>query len=819
MRELLRLETDRALLILRDAGGELPAAIPAGTPAGRVVISPRRPGLDSVDAVVEGMATRSEVAALRLYEQREYSVYARANGAARTVAIAHRDPIVRLALGSEDGGHSAFGRVNFGSQIGHTTFTLIADGEPELDVELEVFPTKLDYASDYEQLFADVQRITTDLALAYLRATFHRGKRVPAPEPSELEWLVVLRGVVDDLERALRFLAARPVRGLTREPRLVPASRIRRVDAALRTAVRRGRGAGPLVATRGGAWVRSQLEEHQARPTLDTAEHRWLAAQMQRCRQRVGEILRVECKRARTERRDQTIDELRALDARLAQLCALAPLAAAGGPPPPGFASLQLLGAPGYREAYRLCVALGLGLRIQGGPLELSVKELSTLYEYWCYLAVLQVISEETASPIDPRALIEIKREGLQVALQRGRTTSVAFGDPPARTIEVTYHREFSDPDLLSAQNPDIVVALRNRGWPEMHLVLDAKYRVDASSGDPAHDDVPRPPPDALNVLHRYRDAILVEQPAPAPAQRSVVQAVALYPAAPEPAPFKATRLWRMLERVGIGAIPLLPGSLELLRDWLRTALVRGGWAVADQAPRHVAVEAAHDWRAAAATVVLVGVLRADNPAEHRGWICDRQLYYLPKTDTQQRQFVAARVAIYSPGSLLGGGPGAVTHVAEVKSLDVVERSAIDTPWPPTRSDQLQIIYQLGPVEELPQWIHNRDRTGRGQRVSGHRWTSALALRRARDLQELLLETEPEWRLFETLRARGVELSLDPMRADLVDAIDPHGRVWFEVGKRRARYTGLAGFALDDAGRPEDRHGDLDDACKFLLGK
>ena len=39
------------------------------------------------------------------------------------------------------------------------------------------------------------------------------------------------------------------------------------------------------------------------------------------------------------------------------------------------------------REAYRACLVLSLGLRIEGGPLALSVKDLSLLYEYWCYLA------------------------------------------------------------------------------------------------------------------------------------------------------------------------------------------------------------------------------------------------------------------------------------------------------------------------------------------------------------------------------------------------------------------------------------------------
>jgi hypothetical protein len=38
---------------------------------------------------------------------------------------------------------------------------------------------------------------------------------------------------------------------------------------------------------------------------------------------------------------------------------------------------MQLLGAPGYKEAYRACLILSLGLRIEGGPFKLSLKDLS----------------------------------------------------------------------------------------------------------------------------------------------------------------------------------------------------------------------------------------------------------------------------------------------------------------------------------------------------------------------------------------------------------------------------------------------------------
>lgn len=819
MRELFRLETDRVVMIWRDAGASPPSPVPGTDAPPRLVITPRRPGLGSVTATVEGSSTTLPVVPLRLFEQRDYGVYARATGEARTVRIAHRDPQIQVAIDPEDGGRSAFGRVNFGSQIGQTVFTVLVDDHPELELELEVFPTKLDYATDYAQLLAEVQRVLTGLALEYLRATFQTGLRDQSPRPTELEWLVVLQSVVGDLENALRFIAARPVRGLTREPRRVHAARIRRVDSAVRAAVRRGHGSGPWLPREGRPPIRSQLEEHRARPTLDTPEHRWLAEQVRQCRRRIGQLLRGELARAPSERQRRTVRELQALEARIARLLDLEPLAAAQAPPPSGFASLQLIGAPGYREAYRQCMALTLGLRIEGGPFQLSVKDLSELYEYWCYLAVLGILSEETGARIDPARLVKVQRNGLHVVLRRGHPVTVVFDQTADRRIEVTYNREFPRGDLMIAQRPDILITFLDGHWPAMHLVLDAKYRVEASPEYLASNDVPGAPQDALNVLHRYRDAIFDEESPDARPLRSVVEAVALFPSSTAPEPFKRARLWRAIDRIGVGAIPALPGNLGLLREWLRKALTRGGWALADRAPRHAAIERSHDWRTAAGRPVLIAVLRAPDSQQHLDWVLASRMYYMPKIDTQPRQFTAAKIAIYSPARIAGdAGLGAVTHVAKVESTDVRLRHEIATPWPPSRPEQLQVCYRLGEIETLARPIFNRDARGQGHRVSTHRWSSMLALGRARELRELLLETEPEWRLLETLRARGADVWFDPLRPGLIDTENPQGRAWFENLPRRVRYAGASGFAVDD-GVQLRFVADVEQACAFLLGE
>ncbi len=806
MRELFRIESDRASLVWRDAGSSNPVAHGPPVP-GRLQVRPRATSASDPVVTVGGVATHSE-AGPRLYEQRDYLVFAKAKDG-HAVAVGHRDPLLQRGFASEDGGGTVVGRVNFGSQIGRTVFTLLVDQVPEFDVEIEVFPTKLDYETDYEELLAQVQSILTGLAFEYLRSTYQLGLQFSAPPPTELEWILLLQHVAAELERALRHVANRPVRGLMREERPMVAARVRRVDSFLRSAVRRGKGFGGFLPTAAGLRLRERVNDRRARPTLDTPEHRWLAHQVDVIRQRVARLREQESTRVRTKRSEQVLLELETLEGRLSRLAVLEPLLAAEGLPPHGFASLQLVGAPGYREAYQHCMVLSLGLRIEGGPLNLGVKDLSELYEYWCYLAVVRLVGEELEQEVDLSDLVAIQRDGLRVQLERGRSTRIPFRQSEDRKVTVTYNPRFQGGEMLIPQKPDILVTLEDGHWPALHLVLDAKYRVDSSPEYVEAYQAAGPPQDALNVLHRYRDAILERQPRERH-ERTVVQAAALFPSSEAPAAFRATRLWRALEQIGIGALPALPNNTDLLREWIRAALRASGWRVADRAPRHAAVERSHAWRQSAARPVLLGVLRGEDPKGHLDWVAAQRLYYMPKLENQPRQYRATHVLLYSPAPLRK--PGAVTHVAAVQEIEEVSRADIATPWAASDRGRRHILYRLDRLRQVDRPIENV----RGERVSAHRWTTELAMLRAKELSELLLETEPEWRLVEALRVERVKFTLEAGHVDMPDPDNPRGRTWIDVGSRRARFGGASGFVIEDETSARRLAPDVESTLDFL---
>ncbi|OPZ75409.1 MAG: hypothetical protein BWY80_00159 [Firmicutes bacterium ADurb.Bin456] len=718
-------------------------------------------------------------------------------------------------INQEEGGRILHGYVNFGSQVGRSEFTVLLDGRPEFGFEIEIFPAKLDYENDYRQILAEVQEILTGLALAYLRATFQLGLGFQTPQPTHVEWLSLLRHVMDELERALRYIAARPVRGLDREPVMARVEKVKRVDASIRSELRRGKGTGGLLQLGGGVRVRERVMERRARPALDTLEHCWIARQLKLIHQRLRRLRAQEQQRlqessGKGERGRRVICELDRLDERIAALCRLEPLDAAGDTLPPGFVSLQLLAAPGYRETYRALLLLSLGLRLEGGLVRLSVKDLSQLYEYWCYLALVRLIAEATGREIPAGRLFTVSRQGLQVLLQKGRTTSVAFDDCHGRSVKVVYNPRFQGDYVLIPQQPDMLVTLADPDWPVLHLLLDAKYRIDCSPEFVGRYSCPGPPEDALNVMHRYRDAI-IENSRPGWEEccpgRTIVQAAAVFPFREQAeGEYRGSLLWQSLARIGIGAVPLLPGDEGYMREWLQTALRKGGWALADQVIDHQARERAFAWRSAAAEPVLVGILRGNGGEEqHLNWIKENNLYYMPLSRTQRRQFAVRHLAVYLPATLRLPGAGAVAYRARVTGIEVVQRKDIPTPWVSSRDgNALQVLYHLSRVRAIENPILNKGSAGRGGRFSTHRWTSRLALERARILEELFLETEPEWRLYEGLRARGITFQIVPGPVKLTNPENPAGRAWFSTeGGLSARYAGASGFLIKEAGGKE----------------
>jgi hypothetical protein len=476
--------------------------------------------------------------------------------------------------------------------------------------------------------------------------------------------------------------------------------------------------------------------------------------------------------------------QLEELERRVAVLERMPFCAAARGNTPPGsINSLTLFTAPGYREAFRVLSGLSRGLHVAAGVVNLSTKDLHALYEYWAFVTVVRIVAEELVQPF-PSDMLSTSVDGLRTTLKVGNKRVISFQHSQDRTVRVAYKPKLRGDAYLVAQEPDILISVEDSGWPLMTFVLDAKYRLDQSEQYALNYGYPGPPEDALNVLHRYRDAILHQVRGPNPynprLMHTVVEAAALYPAPTEQrGDYIQSKLYQAFDTIGVGAIPLLPGSTDTLRIWLRRAFRRGGWTTADTVVPHSMREQAGVLHRFSFERILVGVLRGNNPEEHLDWITSTGQYYIPASADARLQFSARGVAIYTQPPL--AIPGAITHFAEVTNIEMKPRGEIPTPWQGKGPDELMVVYHLGNLQKIRP-IQNIDPA---VRFSVHRWTSRLAITRAIKVAELSLETEAEWRLYEDLTANRISVRLQA------------GRVWAAGGFGRAQMVLPEGTLVD----------------------
>lgn len=217
----------------------------------------------------------------------------------------------------------------------------------------------------------------------------------------------------------------------------------------------------------------------------------------------------------------------------------------------------------GYKDVLRHHLALRAAARIpfDRSTVEklLGLKDVATLYELWCYFAVVDAVAEVVGRPADYADAMKVKDE---VGLGHG--FRVAWNEGPTVYYNLSFTPKKSPPRQSASLwlRPDIVVDVVRSGQRELHA-LDAKLRIDGvvASGESEEDedDVEATPlsfkNDDIAKMHAYRDAL--------PHVRS---ARVLYPGN-EVREFPALDA-NARETDGVGAIPLVPGKppSELVR-------------------------------------------------------------------------------------------------------------------------------------------------------------------------------------------------------------------------------------------------------------
>jgi predicted component of viral defense system (DUF524 family) len=457
------------------------------------------------------------------------------------------------------------GIVNFGNDIGYSDFVIFVDGREYLRITIEVFPSKISYKEDYQNILNDVTSEIYSIAFDILKRTYQGYKQKDSKTPSPIEFLSILKSIYVNYIKSVDMIIKHPHHVLETTHPITRADRIKRVD---KRTIR---------------WIEKHPEQTNQtltgfqpnfapavnkRVTYNTKENRMVKTIL------LSTIQKLELFRARYVSLQRDKDEvfihqidtmIYGINQRIVSsfLNDIEPLN--------GNTELTLVMtmAVGYRDLYKYHIMLKRGLSITGDIFNISLKDLSVLYEYWCFIKINQILRNEYR--LMSQDIVRSHNNGLFVTLVKGRSSRIHYKTKWDESIYLSYNPKFLDIPT-SSQQPDNILSLQKLGASyNYEYVFDAKYRINPAEVNSDYynfiSKTPGPEVDDINTMHRYRDAIVLTKNAPL-YERSLFGAYVLFPYHDEEE-YKDHRFYRSIEAVNIGGLPFLPNSTTLVSTFL----------------------------------------------------------------------------------------------------------------------------------------------------------------------------------------------------------------------------------------------------------
>ena len=237
--------------------------------------------------------------------------------------------------------------------------------------------------------------------------------------------------------------------------------------------------------------------------------------------------------------------------------------------------SLVLQKATGYSQVYRTWSLLRRSYSLNDGIYRLQTKDIATLYEIWCFIEVSHIVKEKlhlSDDDIDHRNRMEMN--GLFTwDLGKGEHSRILFKKDGVELAELIYNPKSTERENKSVgikdlvvptvpQKPDIVLQLTKSDLQEgmkLTYLFDAKYRIDGKDKN----GVDVPPEDAINQMHRYRDAIYYKDYQTDSLKKEVIGGYILFPGDGEPTDVAVSKFYQSIDKVNIGAFPLRPKDVH----------------------------------------------------------------------------------------------------------------------------------------------------------------------------------------------------------------------------------------------------------------
>lgn len=453
------------------------------------------------------------------------------------------------------------GFLNYGNEVGRSEIQLIYQTDTEnrsFVFSFEVLSTKLNYHEHWKTIIKDIEREYRMLSLDYMRRTFHGFSPDINGETPEIIWWSVFSNEQKKFIQACKNIIDRPRHRLHGKDAYKRADKLTFVSSCIEN---------ELVEHRQDCSHLYRVEERVR--TNDTQENRFLKFALGQITDKYAVLKkRIEAVKNAS---DVLKNDMQATLVALKHLQRNPFFRTVGNYKGMNQESLVLQRATGYSQVYHTWSILQRSYSLNDGIYRLQTKDIATLYEIWCFIEVSHIVKEKlnlADEDIDHRNRMEMN--GLFTwDMGTGEHSRILFKKDGIELAELVYNPKSTEQENLSAgvkdwtvptvpQKPDIVLQLTKNDLQKgmkMTFLFDAKYRIDGKDKN----GVDVPPEDAINQMHRYRDAIYYKDYQSNTLKKEVIGGYILFPGDGEPTDVAVSKFRKTIDEVNIGAFPLRP--------------------------------------------------------------------------------------------------------------------------------------------------------------------------------------------------------------------------------------------------------------------
>lgn len=549
-------------------------------------------------------------------------------------------------------------------------------------ITFDVVSPKLDTKSDYKTLLREVNEEYENVIYRYLSLTiqqFSNGKI-----NTDATWMSAFQSVVDDYLKNVKRIIHNPHSKTITHQSSRKAEYIKKWTPQMEERL--------AEVKKEKRWDEYYFRFNESHSTQDTMENRFVKYTLQSIGKRLTKVISTVLNKSQeelSERHRKMWEDYRATINKLSTNPFFKSIGKFEGMKKE---SMVLQSRTGYQQIYKDWLKLKRGIDLYNGSANIGTLQIWEIYELWCFIKMKHLVAEVigidvkkpeheslvtepkgsllnpfTNSTLDHVVIFNYPSVSDSDSEERKRILSNHAGDKITLHYQHTFNRNSGgdqyEPGINTAtteQRPDIILNIqKDSGEIYLTYLYDAKYRVindkkldkDFEELDNKENtDMPGgdyPPPESINQMHRYRDAIYYSKKEEPYKSKEIIGGYILFPGRGNDENIKKRYYSESIKAVNIGAFPLLPneGGDTLLKEHLNEILmeyVETDSHVSKAKPQRTLAYVSEEEKASLLPDDIVMIAKTNNTSK-RQWSFQHQWYNVPLSKIADSPWLKAK--------------------------------------------------------------------------------------------------------------------------------------------------------------------------------